>query len=284
LVVSGLNPSQDKQLAEDIANLKPDAKPLDIVLFANADNAQGFCNANASSLEQLGILSDGKRVRTALLVNPAGRLVRRWENVDSRFAEEAFAWLTDTSLDIGTNVADPRPSLEEAGWLPKSAAAQSQQKGLLVLFLATRGPVDAIYIERIRTAASVAKSANISVLGLFPAYDETQGDIDEFMALNKLDFTCCIDPGSCFADVFRATRTPEAFLINSEGKLFYTGSIDSSSWDKDTNQKYLVDALYAVAAGKEARPSKTMPFGTIIRRSKEDDRRAGGGSGEIPEN
>lgn len=245
LIGSGLSPEASTSLHE----LKIDGARIHFEHLGAGD---------ASLRDALG-LAGGKRV---LLFNPNLRLVKAWDSEpEPGFAQALRNWFERRGIEPGETAVDPRPFLVESGAITQLNAP----KGLVILFLQSDGAVDQLYRDRLKAAGAAAKAAGLGVLGLFPAFDE---EIEAVAAWSEeLDFQCAVDPGSVFADAYRATRTPEVFVLNSSGKVVYTGSVDSNTWEDDGMKTYLLNAIAAVSEGRAVRPSRTFPFGTTIRRT-----------------
>ncbi|MBA3727258.1 MAG: redoxin family protein [Armatimonadetes bacterium] len=128
-------------------------------------------------------------------------------------------------------------------------------------------------MERIKLCAASAREANLGVLALFSNYDETAAAVSSFAAVAELAFDIALDPGNAFADAYRATRTPEAFLMDADGKVAYTGAVDSSTWPAAENLPFLMRAIAAVSKGELPKIERSLPFGTVIRRSADDETR-----------
>lgn len=78
-----------------------------------------------------------------------------------------------------------------------------------------------------------------------------------------------VDKNSQLADAFGARTTPHVFLLNKKMELIYTGAIDNKVESKrNSDEKYLEDALKAGAAGKEIELTSTPPRGCSIKRVK----------------
>jgi hypothetical protein len=197
--------------------------------------------------------------------------------------EEIAAWRAGSSLPIGYVAADPRktivplPNLNAAySWLDMVAAgikiAQSKKldssarRGLLVLFVSTRGPADHLYAERLSLAAETAEKANIGVIGLFPGKEETKATLARYAISRGLSFPCALDAGNAYADAFRATRTPEAFLLDDKLRVVYTGAIDSNTFGNEETTNYLLNAISDLVSGSQVRVPSTRVFGTPIDR------------------
>jgi peroxiredoxin len=74
------------------------------------------------------------------------------------------------------------------------------------------------------------------------------------------------DESQEIARAYAAERTPEVFLLDSEGTLRYHGAIDDNYQDADQAQAhYLRDALDAVLAGNAPATAETAPVGCTIK-------------------
>jgi hypothetical protein len=75
-----------------------------------------------------------------------------------------------------------------------------------------------------------------------------------------------MDATSDVGRAFGATRTPEAFLFDAEGKLVYHGTVDDNAHHEDeVTQRWLHDAVEAVAAGKPVPTAETKAMGCGIK-------------------
>lgn len=248
-VVGGVS----EDVAKNLRILETEDKLVSVVVIGEQDR---------EAREQLGFGTAPRLV----LFNPNLRLVKIWDSeLQGGFAASLKSWLTGRSLEPGETALDPRSFLIESGALDSSFARRADEKGLLILFLRSDGPVDALYTDRLKAIGDACKQAKIAVLGLFPAEDDTVEAVHS--RAEQLGFPCVIDPGGAFADVCRATSTPEAFLLDAKSRIAYTGAIDSNTWESPDLRPYLLDAIVALAAGKPIRLSKTFPFGTAIRKA-----------------
>lgn len=215
------------------------------------------------------------------LVNDKGYVTRFWPAGVQ--PSEIVAWRSGSSLPIGFIAPDPRqtvvplPRLTAASsWMDMFAAgiriAQSKKldgaghRGLLVLFLSTQGPADHLYAKRLSLAAETAEKAKIGVVGLFSGKSETKASVARFIVNREISFPCAIDAGNAYADAFRATRTPEAFLLDDKLRVVYTGAIDSNTYGSEGTTAYLQNAVTDFAGGQKIRVPSTRVFGTPIDR------------------
>jgi hypothetical protein len=84
----------------------------------------------------------------------------------------------------------------------------------------------------------------------------------------KYKWPYVLDSNSEMANVFGATRTPECFLFNTEGKLVYHGAIDNNANGPDeVTRKHLEIAMDEMLKGKEVAVKNTRFVGCSIRRT-----------------
>jgi peroxiredoxin len=81
-----------------------------------------------------------------------------------------------------------------------------------------------------------------------------------------LQFPYVMDATSDVGRAFGATRTPEFFLFDKDGKLVYHGALDDNSRDASKAQHhYLKDALEALLAGQPVPVAETKAVGCTIK-------------------
>jgi peroxiredoxin len=78
-----------------------------------------------------------------------------------------------------------------------------------------------------------------------------------------------LDSDGAIGKAYGAKTTPHMFVIDKEGKIAYTGAIDSKNTtdvkDIETADSYISDALDAVLAGKTVEKAKTAPYGCGVK-------------------
>ncbi|RYZ48042.1 MAG: redoxin domain-containing protein, partial [Chitinophagaceae bacterium] len=77
-----------------------------------------------------------------------------------------------------------------------------------------------------------------------------------------------VDQKNALADAFGATRTPENFLFNKEGKLVYHGAIDDNPDEAGVTRKHLKEAVDEMLNGKEVSVKTSRSVGCMIKRTK----------------
>jgi hypothetical protein len=75
------------------------------------------------------------------------------------------------------------------------------------------------------------------------------------------------DKNNELADAFGASRTPECFLFNKNGKLVYHGAIDDNPGDEaGVNRHHLKEAMNEVLSGKQVSVQQSKSVGCSIKR------------------
>ena len=76
-----------------------------------------------------------------------------------------------------------------------------------------------------------------------------------------------VDKNNELADAFGASRTPECFLFDKNGKLIYHGAIDDSPSDAaGVKRVHLKEAINEAVAGKEVSVKQSKSVGCSIKR------------------
>lgn len=152
-----------------------------------------------------------------------------------------------------------------------SLADAQGAKGTLVVFTCNECPYVKGWEKRIAELGHAAQAKGIGVIAVNsndPAV--VPGDGFEPMKARAqelgLKFPYVMDESSALARAFGATRTPEAFLFDASGKLVYHGTIDDNVKDPSAvKQRYLADAIEALAAGREVAVKETKALGCGIK-------------------
>jgi len=156
-----------------------------------------------------------------------------------------------------------------------SIAEVKGAKGTLVVFTCNHCPWAKAWHSRIVTLGNQSMKRGVGVIAI-NANDPTAYPEDDFATMQsnakktKMGFPYVVDATSDVARAFGATRTPEAFLFDAEGKLVYHGTIDDNAKQPDqVKARYLEDAVNALVSGKEIALAETKALGCGIKfRSK----------------
>jgi hypothetical protein len=176
-------------------------------------------------------------------------------------------------IEIGTSI--PKADVKMYDVLSGSEFSISDKKGTngtLVIFSCNTCPYVIANESRIADVQANAKRMNIGVVIINS--NEAKRDADDskdamktYGTTQKFSAPYLVDANSAMANAFGATRTPENFLFDKDGKLVYRGAIDDSPRDIEAvKTHYLLDAMTALSKGKEIATKTTVSSGCSIKR------------------
>ena len=165
---------------------------------------------------------------------------------------------------IGSTIADF--TLPDTSGANHTLASLMGKNGAVLIFIAVQCPVSNGYNERMEKLALDYKARGINVIGINANSTESAGVVKDHANKNNLTFTILKDEGNKVADMLGATRTPEAYFLNSKNTLLYHGRIDNSRDVTQVNTSELRDALEATLAGKPVPKTTANAFGCSIKR------------------
>ena len=140
-------------------------------------------------------------------------------------------------------------------------------KAILILFIATQCPVSNAYNTRMVELYNQYHDKNIAILGINSNKQESLDECREHAEKHGFKFPVLKDEKNVIADMFEASVTPEAYVLNPESyEILYHGRIDDSRNEDNVESKDLAKALDEILAGKNVTVTKTKAFGCTIKR------------------
>lgn len=179
--------------------------------------------------------------------------------------------LLSDPLPIGSVLPHADKKMKDISGQEVSFRDAIRENGLLVMFSCNTCPIVKKYESRTMASAKAAIDQNIGVILLNPneAYrdkGDSYDDMKKYAGNLSYNFHYVVDENAFMADVFGATRTPECFLFNKEGKLVYHGAIDDNPNSASQARPYLVTAMENMVQGKAISPENTRSIGCTIKR------------------
>jgi peroxiredoxin len=175
---------------------------------------------------------------------------------------------------FGLNIGDKAPStsvkMKNVDGSEVSIADVTGKEGTLVIFSCNHCPFVKAWQDRIASIGNEAKGKGVGVI-VINSNDPASYPEDSFGEMQarakQLGFTFpyVVDATSGVARSFDATRTPEAFLFDKNGKLVYHGAIDDSQKLDQVSKHFLQDAIDAATAGKDIPVKETKFVGCGIK-------------------
>jgi redoxin len=175
-------------------------------------------------------------------------------------------------LPIGASLPNPDKKMKDIAGMEVSFKDVMNKKGLLVMFSCNTCPVVHAYQSRTIEVCNYAKTKDIGVI-LLNSNEASRDDGDSFNDMKDYaggqhyNWPYVVDENSVMANAFGATRTPECFLFNTDGKLVYHGAIDNNQNGPDeVTRKHLRVAMDEMLGGKDVSVKTTRSVGCTIKR------------------
>jgi peroxiredoxin len=148
------------------------------------------------------------------------------------------------------------------------ADAEKSNKAVVLMFIATKCPYSNAYNDRMRQMADDYAKKGVLFVGINSNKSEPEDEVKAHAKEHKWAFTLVKDPGNKVADLYDAKRTPEIYVVGSDGKLLYHGRIDEN-YEEPTKvtSPDLKNALDQILAGQPVSKAETKAFGCTIKRA-----------------
>jgi len=170
------------------------------------------------------------------------------------------------ALDAGEKAAD-FALMDGAGKEVK--LSDFSGKNVVAIFVSVRCPYSNAFNKQMAKLADDYSKKGVVVIGINANKSETSEDMAAHSKKN-FPFVVVKDVDNKIADLYGATVTPEAFLIDGTGMIRYHGALGNSSNpttdESRANSKDIREALDSLLAGKEIAKNKTKAFGCTIKR------------------
>jgi len=175
------------------------------------------------------------------------------------------------ALDLGAKMPSADLKMTNAVGKSMSLADIKGKEGALVIFTCNHCPFVKAWQDRMVKIANTyaAKGVGVAFVNANDPVAIPEDDLDHMRQLAETKgytFPYLMDETSAVAHAFGATRTPEAFLFDKDGKLVYHGTIDDSTYDAaKVTKPYVENALAELVAGKAISEPETKSVGCTIK-------------------
>jgi peroxiredoxin len=142
-------------------------------------------------------------------------------------------------------------------------------KPTVYIFLSPECPLCQSYSLTIRNLFEAYRVKGIQLIGIVPGSDYDAATIKQFMRKYNLPIPIYTDPSFAFTKHLKATITPEAFFVNPNGVVLYSGRIDNWAYElgkkrKVITEKDLQNALEAFTQQQPIKVTQTKAIGCYI--------------------
>jgi peroxiredoxin len=154
---------------------------------------------------------------------------------------------------------------------PKAGFAQSQDSLQVLVFFSETCPICQSVTGELRAVYQEFSSKGVTFTGVFPNENSSNvKTMTKFKEKYKLPFDLVLDEGRKLTKAWKATRTPEVFLIRKSNQtLLYHGKVDNSFESIGrrrtvVTEHYLKNALQDVLQGKIPNPAENQAVGCFL--------------------
>ncbi len=182
-----------------------------------------------------------------------------------------LAAATAQALSLGDKAPKTDVKMKNVDGKELSIADVKGEKGTLVIFSCNHCPFAKGWEARISSLGNEYRKKGIGVIQI-NSNDPVANAEDAFDAMQErakqrgFEFPYVVDATSGVAREFGATRTPEAFLFDADGKLVYHGAVDDNHKSAEiAKEHYLKDALESLSGGKGIAVKETKAVGCGIK-------------------
>lgn len=176
------------------------------------------------------------------------------------------------SIAIGTALPATNVKLKDISGKDVTLDDAKQKNGLLVMFSCNTCPYVVKNQQRTKEICAYAQKNGLGVILLNSNEGQRDGAdsyeaMKEYAAKQGYQWMYAVDKNSTIANSFGASRTPEVYLFNKDGKLAYKGAIDDNPSDAaNVKQPHLKAAIDQVVAGKDVTVKESRSVGCGIKR------------------
>ena len=174
------------------------------------------------------------------------------------------------ALKLGDKAPKTDVKMKNVDGKDVSIADVTGAKGTLVIFTCNHCPFVKAWETRIAEVGNAYAKKGVGVIAINPndPSEHAEDSFEQMQARAKersFQFAYVVDATSDVARAFGASRTPEFFLFDANGKLVYHGALDDNKDSKSVDKHYLSDALNALLAGQPIPVAETKAVGCTIK-------------------
>lgn len=183
-----------------------------------------------------------------------------------------YAFMPPAELPIGSSMPNATLKLKDVTGKELSLSDAKKQNGLLVMFSCNTCPYVIKNQHRTKEIAAYTLNKNVGVI-LINSNEAQRSNEDSYEAMKTYaaeqgyKWAYVMDDATKMADAFGASRTPECYLFDKDGKLVYHGAIDDNPTDENAvGRTHLKNAIDEMLAGKPVSVTTSRSVGCTIKR------------------
>jgi peroxiredoxin len=159
----------------------------------------------------------------------------------------------------------PSFSVQQLDGTPRTVDTAAAPATVLVFFSSLCAVSNAYNDRLIRLQAREA-ARGVPVLLVNANANESAADLRKYQQAAGFPFPVYRDAGNVLADRLGARLTPEAYVLDRQGRVRYRGAIDDAQTEARVTISSLAEAVDAVVAGRAVAMPEMKSFGCTIKR------------------
>lgn len=174
------------------------------------------------------------------------------------------------ALNIGDSIVDGAVEMENIDGSKITLDDIKGEKGTLVIFSCNHCPFVIAWQKEMVTIGNEYQKKGLGVVFINSNDPDVKGDtmagMKELAKKEGYAFPYAVDATSDVARHFGASKTPDVFLFDAEGKLIYKGAVSEGGRSpKDGGEPYLIHAIDALLSEKPVLKTETKAVGCSIK-------------------
>lgn len=142
-----------------------------------------------------------------------------------------------------------------------------KNKGLVIVFMSTKCPCSNSHVDLVKKLSQQYKDFRFLIIHSNP--EETKTEAQSYFKTFAAVIEVIQDEKTKLADLFKAYKTPHAFVLNSKGEIVYRGGVTNSAQASTADRQYLAEVLQDLSEGKKPRIDQGRTLGCVISREGE---------------
>lgn len=138
-----------------------------------------------------------------------------------------------------------------------------------IVFLAPGCPLSEASIQEINKIQDKYTSSKLATYIIIPGKLFSKKEVDDFVKEFKIELPVLLDTNAFLVNKFKATITPEFFLLDNKLNVLYSGAIDDRAFDnefvrQEATINYADSAIREVIQKRKLKFVKTKAVGCFI--------------------
>lgn len=140
----------------------------------------------------------------------------------------------------------------------------AEKKGSVFVFMSAKCPCSNSHVQEIKKLSE--KYAEFQFFAVHSNGDESAEMAQKYFKNLGFNFKTLQDENFALADLFKAFKTPHAFVIDPKGQIIYQGGVTNSSNAASADQFFLAEALKSLSKSEPIQVSNGRTLGCVILR------------------